>query len=125
MLSLVQALEIDAPNIPRMATGFGAGAARCGELCGAVSGAILALGLKYGRESGQDVAAKEATYAKVSELVSRFEARFGCVRCADLIGCDLRTPDGVADWKARNVHVELCTKLVAFCAEEGLRLLEG
>ena len=50
MESLVQALELECSCVPRIATGFGGGMGRCGEVCGAVTGAIMAIGMVLGRD---------------------------------------------------------------------------
>ena len=36
--------------IPRIATGFGGGVGRNGDICGALSGAVIAIGLALGRD---------------------------------------------------------------------------
>ncbi len=57
-------LGLDGETSLKLATGFGAGMGRRGEVCGAVTGGILALGLKYGRGGRQDRQATEETYQK-------------------------------------------------------------
>ena len=124
-MSLVEALEMDATNVPRIATSFGAGFGRHGEVCGALSGAAIALGFRFGRDNVADVTAKEATYSKVEALLQAFEMEFGTVICRELISCDLRTPEGIERFKAHDLHNTLCRKFVAFAANEGLRLMEN
>lgn len=123
MLSLVEALGLEAGCVPKMATGFGGGMARHGETCGALVGAIMALGLKYGRTEAADSQSKANAYAKVDMLLRAFQEEFGCLICRDLVGCDFRTPEGDERFKRENLHVNLCTKFVAFASREALRMM--
>jgi len=122
-MSLVQALGMDASCIPRIATGFGGGMGGTGDVCGALTGAVMALGLRYGRQSSGDTAAKEATYSKASRAMKAFRQEFDSIRCRDLIGCDLQTPEGGERFKKENVHANLCAKFVDFAAGEAFRLM--
>ena len=108
--------------IPRIATGFGAGMGRHGETCGALVGAIMALGLKFGRVDSANSQAKMTTYDKVEALMGAFKEQFGTATCCDLIGCDLRTPEGNERFKRENL-IDLCTRCVAFAAKEASLLL--
>ncbi len=122
LLGLVQALGIESAGVPRIATGLGGGVARHGEVCGALIGAALALGLKYGRESGEDSAAKKDMYSRVDRLIRRFEEEFGSIRCRELTGCDLLTPEGARRFNEQKLHSKFCTGLVAFAAREAFDL---
>lgn len=64
--------------------GFGGGAAT-GELCGAISGAIMVLGLMNPVDMNDPVGSKKRVMALSKELQKRFSARFGALRCADLL----------------------------------------
>jgi C_GCAxxG_C_C family probable redox protein len=124
-MGLVEALGIEAGNAPRIATAFGAGMACCGEICGALVGAGMVLGLQYGRESAEDLAAKSATYARSQQLVAAFRKEFGSVRCIELTGCDMLTPEGLARSQELDLHGSVCPKFVAFAAEVAEGLLRG
>jgi len=79
----------------RMATGFGAGMGRMGEVCGALTGGFLVIGLKYGRTTtggAQSAAESEKTAARVAELSRRFRERHGSILCRELTGLDLSDP---------------------------------
>lgn len=119
MKSLVEALGMECSGVARIATGFGAGMGRHGETCGALVGAVMALGLRYGREDGSDSEAKAKTYSKVDQLLCAFQKQFGTPTCRDLIGCDLRTPEGNERFKKEKLIVE-CRKFVEFAAREAL-----
>ncbi len=91
--------------------------ARLGEACGAVTGAMLILGLKYGATSATDKEAKDKTYALCRELVNQFTARNQSIRCKDLLGCDISTPEGYKLAADKMVFRTICPKLVKDAAE--------
>lgn len=110
---------LDADMALKLATGLGAGMCRRGEVCGAVSGGIMALGLKFGRGGQQDRSATEQTYQLAGELMSRFEKRHGSCLCRVLLeGCDLRTPEGQARFKEKDLLHKTCLPCVRTVAEE-------
>ena len=97
----------------KLADGFGAGMGRKQKVCGAISGAVLVLGLLYGRGEGEPEEKHEQTYAKVQELIERFEAQHGTAICRELLkGCDLLTPEGQAKFKGEKM-IEDCYGFVA------------
>jgi len=115
-------LGLDRETAVRIATGFGAGMARLGETCGAVTGAFLVIGLKHGNVANwlveeKENKKKENTYRLVSELANRFQSRHGSIRCKELIGCDLGTPEGRKLADEQNVFRTLCPKFVRDAAE--------
>ena len=114
--SLTTEMGIECSYIPKIATGFGAGLGRHGEICGAITGAVMALGLKYGRSDTKDPEAKEKAYAIVDGFIKAFESKFKNVRCIDLTGCNMLTPEGLQKAKDDNVHKNVCTDLVVFAA---------
>lgn len=125
LLSLVKSMNMKCSCIPKIATGFGAGFGRHGEVCGAITGAVMALGLKYGRSSleRRDREKKEEMYKIVDVFIKSFEKKFKNIRCIDLTGCNMLTPEGLKKAKDENVHVNICAKLVAFAAKEAAKLL--
>ncbi len=105
----------------RIATGFGGGIARNGEVCGAVSGAVMALGLCYGRKEGDDGEKQENTYVKVNEFLDRFRALHGsCVCRVILDGINLRTPEGQKAFGDQN-KLDLCCR----CVVDAIRIVES
>lgn len=104
-----------------LAGGLGAGLGRLQETCGAVTGAILALGLAGGQTAPEDAAAKARTYARVQTLAAQFAAAHGTIRCRDLLGLDLRTPEGQNRFKTEGLHQSVCAR----CVETAVRLTEG
>ena len=105
-------LGLDRETALRLSQPFGGGIARRADWCGALTGAFLAVGLKYGRTKVEDEAARDRTYALVNELIARFEAGHGAVRCRDLLGCDIGTPAGQKEADDKNLHRTICEELV-------------
>jgi C_GCAxxG_C_C family probable redox protein len=109
----------------KLSTGLGGGIGRRGELCGALGGGILALGLKYGRGVNDEKPVTAAMYAKVQELVSEFQKCKGAVHCRKLLGgCDLNTPEGQADYRARDLLHQNCLGCVELSAELTAKILD-
>ena len=104
----------------RIAQPFGGGIAGSGDWCGALTGALLAIGHRYGRFRADDMAAKDKTYALVREFLARFRALHAAVRCNDLLGCDIGTPEGRKAIDEKNLHQTVCETLV----RDAVRILE-
>ncbi len=121
LMAIAENQRIGSEWIPRLATGFGGGIARTGQLCGALSGAIIGLGLELGRDK-PDVKPDEF-YAKVQKLLADFEAAHGAIHCRALIQLDLTTAEGRADFQARGTAAQ-CLDYVEEAARRALILLE-
>lgn len=103
--------------IPRIATGFGAGIGRRGDVCGALSGAVMAMGLQKGCDKPEEKDKRLALYGEVLDMVDDFEKEFGSSQCRILTGCDLRTKEGLEEYYRQEVREKLCPKLVGWCAD--------
>ena len=102
---------LDRDKALKIASGFGGGMARLGLTCGAVTGAVMAIGLKHGGATGAE-AAKQKTYELVREFKQRFEARNGSLICKDLLGCDIGTPEGMAEAREKQLFQQRCARFV-------------
>jgi len=91
--------------------------ARMGETCGVVTGAMMAIGLKHGKTEPADDEAKEKTYRLVMEFTDKFRARHGTILCRELLDCDMSSPEGLQEFKDRNLIETLCTGFVRDAAE--------
>jgi C_GCAxxG_C_C family probable redox protein len=97
---------------------FGGGMGRMGETCGAVTGALMALGVRHGQGMATDPAsARGPLYDRVAAFAAAFRERHGSLNCKELTGCDMRTPEGQAKFKAGDLHHTLCQGLVASAVE--------
>jgi C_GCAxxG_C_C family probable redox protein len=105
---------LDEKTALKMASPFGGGLARRGELCGAVTGALLALGLARGTDTP---ASKEEIYRLSQEAMRRFEAEHGSLLCHDLLGCDMSTPAGHQAANEKGVFRSICPEMVRHAAE--------
>jgi C_GCAxxG_C_C family probable redox protein len=110
-------LGLDENTALKVAAGFGGGMGRMGLTCGAVTGAIMVLGLNYGATSAQDTQAKLRTHELVREFRKRFESRHRSIQCRELLGCDLSTPEGLAQAKEKQLFTTVCPKYVAGAVE--------
>ncbi|MBN2379973.1 C_GCAxxG_C_C family protein [candidate division WOR-3 bacterium] len=110
-------LGLDKEQALKIASGFGGGMGRMGEVCGAVAGAFMAIGLKYGMSNVDEKSAKEKTYDLVKEFSARFTELHGSIICRDLIGCDISTPEGRDKAQDQGVFDDLCPKLVYDAAQ--------
>ncbi len=108
---------IDETTALKAAGGFGAGCGRLGLTCGAVTGAYMVIGMKHGKVKADDNEAKEKTYALVQEFSQKFIARNKSLNCAELLGCNLGTPEGQEKAKNENLSATVCTKLLRDSAE--------
>jgi C_GCAxxG_C_C family probable redox protein len=93
----------------RLSASFGGGMGRAGEVCGALSGALMVLGLEFGNERPES---KEEVYRLVREFMDQFEQQHGAVRCSDLLGHDISTPEGLQVARSNNVFARVCPLLV-------------
>ncbi len=109
-------LGLDRDTALRLSQPFGGGIARRADWCGAVTGAFLVLGLKHGRDRAEDEAARDRTYALVDEFIARFTARHGRLKCRDLLGCDIGTPEGRKTADTLKLHETKCEEFVGDAA---------
>jgi C_GCAxxG_C_C family probable redox protein len=96
----------------RIATAFGGGMGRLQEVCGAVTGAFLAIGSCCGMRQCPDNEAKTRTYGLVYDLGKRFMSLHGALSCRDLLGCDLNTAEGKAQFHEQKLKETKCTEYV-------------
>jgi C_GCAxxG_C_C family probable redox protein len=93
----------------KLASPFGGGVARRGQICGAVTGALMALGLAEGADTP---AGKEDAYRLGQEFLQRFESRHATILCRELIDCDISTPEGHQQAREKGVFANLCPLFV-------------
>ncbi len=101
----------------RISCGFGGGMGRLQETCGAVSGAFMLIGCKHGKTKKEDTESTETTYRLVQEFSEKFIAKHGGLACKELLGCNLRTPEGHQFFKERNLKELKCVRYVHDAAE--------
>ena len=104
----------------KMASGFGGGMGRMGEVCGAVTGAFLALGLHDWQASSASPEDKNKVTARVRDFTTRFKQKYGSIVCRDLLGCDLGQPEGYQEAMDKGAFVSVCRPVV----EDAAKILE-
>ena len=105
----------------RLASPFGGGIARRGQVCGALTGALMALGLHSGNSTPQG---KEETYLISEEFVRAFQKRHGAILCRELIGYDVSTAEGLQAARAKKIFADICPAVVAGTTEMVEKFLE-
>ncbi len=117
LLTFAPDFDVSVETAARLAAPFGGGMGRLGEVCGAATGGMMALGLRAGNTSGEDKAAKEATYALVRDFAAGFEARHGSILCRELLACDLSRPEGLVQARETGLFETVCPLLVRTAVE--------
>ena len=108
------------PELIALARQFGGGIAGTGETCGAVTGAALALSLRD--YQAVEAVGPAASRKALQEFTSRFRVEFGALRCRDLTGFDLTTPEG-HDAFVRAGGNDKCRSYVAWMCDQVLPLV--
>lgn len=105
---------LDLETAMKIATPFGGGMARMGEVCGAVTGALMAIGLKHGNMTDwrADDPQKEKVYRLSVDFADKFKSLNKSVRCKELLGCDLSTAEGRKAASDGNLFQTLCPNFV-------------
>ncbi len=93
----------------KIASGFGGGM-RIDGTCGAVTGAFMVLGLKFAKD-------KDKPYDKIIEFAETFCKRNKSIDCSALIGCDIRTEEGMNKATNEGLFRKICSQLVKDAAE--------
>lgn len=86
---------------------------RKGEVCGACTGALMVLGLLYGQYDKADPQSRETANQVNDLMMNRFAEVCGSYICNDLLGCDVRTEEGIKYSFDNNLFTEFCPKMVA------------
>ena len=95
----------------KLGTCLGAGM-RKGEVCGACTGALMVLGLMH-----NDPKNRKAAYENTVRFLNGFRDANGSYLCNDLLGCDVRTPEGVQHARDHHLFTEFCPKMVESAVE--------
>ena len=95
----------------KLGTCFGTGMLK-GEVCGACAGALMVLGLAHG-----DPKDRKPAYANSERFLNVFREHNGSYLCNDLLGCDVRTPEGMQFARDHHLFTEFCPKMVASAVE--------
>ena len=112
--TLAPELGLSEEDALKIASAFGGGMSRQGEVCGAVTGALMTLGLKFGTTvPNEEDAVREAS----QELLHRFKETNGSLLCRELLGYHLIIPEEREKAKESGVFSNLCPLLVENATE--------
>lgn len=103
-----RSIRLDDNTAKAVSAAFGGGMGYLGKTCGAVSASIMAIGYKYFDKDDLKGSKKKA-YEKAREFIMRFEEKFGCSDCRDLLGVDLNSGDGLSRFREENMFEEKCS----------------
>ena len=107
--SLAPEMGISEEVALKIASAFGGGISRQGEVCGAVTGALMMLGLKFGSTSPDN---EEAIREASQELMQRFKEENGSLLCRELLGYRLNISEEREKAKESGVFSTVCPHLV-------------
>jgi C_GCAxxG_C_C family probable redox protein len=113
-------LELDRATALKIASGFGGGMGRMGEVCGAVTGAYMVLGMHTWQASEVNPEEKNKVSERIRAFTDTFKQRHGSIICRDLIGCNIGTPEGYQEARDKGLFVSVCRPLV----EDAAAILE-
>jgi C_GCAxxG_C_C family probable redox protein len=116
LVAYAPGLGLDAAQAARIAAGF-AGGMRLGDVCGAATGAFMVLGLAVCTDDCVKREGRAAIAAAVVEFARKFQERCGALSCPDIIGCDIRTPEGMKQAREQDLFNTRCTPVVRIAAE--------
>jgi len=102
--------------IPKMATAFGGGMARCGSACGALTGGLMAIGIKYGTNEPSSEKAAHA-YELAETFYRRFQKQNGSTICRELLGLDLSDTEQRKKAREENLFNKKCPAFIKSAIE--------
>ena len=95
----------------RLGACFGSGMRR-GEVCGACTGALMVLGLLYGQCDKDDLDSRIRANNVNETMMNGFAEKSGSYICNELLGCDVRTEEGIKYARENNLFTDFCPKMV-------------
>jgi C_GCAxxG_C_C family probable redox protein len=114
VMTLAAAFDLPESAVSSEAMALNGGVAYSGEVCGALTGAAMAAGLVASRLEPDRAAAKRNARRATAQLIREFQAEFGAVRCRDLIGMDLSTPEKHDAFIAGGLWRTVCMRQIEF-----------
>ena len=79
----------------------------------------MVLGLMYGQSDKDDLESRMRANKVNVEMMNSFAEKNGSYICNELLGCDIRTEEGVKEAREKGLFTEFCPKMVA-CAVDVL-----
>ena len=85
----------------------------------------MILGLRFGNTDSGDTAAIERTEEAIEEFVAEFESRNDTIKCAEILGTDVSTENGLKYALEQCMIADICPNLVRDAAEILETVLRG
>ena len=101
----------------RVAQAFGGGIGKTGNLCGALTGGLMVIGTHCAAIDAADTAAKARAHKLAQAMMNEFARCNGSLLCRDLIGCDMRTSEGMQHFQKTDAMHKVCAKAVRTAVE--------
>jgi C_GCAxxG_C_C family probable redox protein len=116
-------------GVIRAASNMGGGGAGWGSICGAVSGGVMAFGLAMGTDGIEIpevfITMREDMRTHTQDFLKAFEDKWGHINCFDLLGTDIRTPEGKAKHESNKAKgIYFCEDFVEWTANKVLEKFE-
>ena len=73
----------------------------------------MVLGLMYGQSDKDDLESRMRANKVNVELLNGFAEKNGSYICNELLGCDIRTEEGVKAAREKGLFTDFCPKMVA------------
>lgn len=121
LMAVTEALDINNPAIPAIATGFCSGIARTRSVCGAFQGGVLAISLIHGRNNHEEE--HDICYRLIQELNIHFMDSNKTTNCLQLTDCDLSTEKGRTKFKEEGIKEKTCLDLVEKVTDYTIKIL--
>ncbi len=80
-----QEMMCDFNCVVKMASSFGGGMGKMGEVCGALTGVFMAVGAIKGYDDPKNKEAKEEHYELIQRLAKKFKEENGSLLCRELL----------------------------------------
>ncbi|WP_035273254.1 C-GCAxxG-C-C family protein [Desulfogranum japonicum] len=107
-----------------LAAGF-AGGMRKADTCGVVTGSIMVLGLHFGTPESSTGKGRRNVYQAVETFQQAFVARCGSLYCRALLGCNIRTSEGMKKAQEEKLFQTVCPHFIRTAAELLEQLTSG
>jgi len=112
LITYCEKYGLDYGTALKLADGLAHGMKRV-EVCGTASGAVLVLGLKYGDTLPKEKNLEKPAHEKIAAFMLEFQKRNKHLRCEDILGYDVTTPEGMAEHARGNYKETKCSAIIA------------
>ncbi|MEI7833603.1 MAG: C-GCAxxG-C-C family protein [bacterium] len=103
---------LDRDLAQRLALPLAGGMGHLAKTCGAVTGAMLVLGLNTRATTPDEMELRVQTLGAVQQLVAEFTKLHGTLDCSALLGVDISTSEGYAEFAGSDLINTHCASFV-------------